>query len=237
MGNEVRKILLIDDDPLILLALSRAYRSRLLDIHTAANATDALQCINEQIFELFILDLDLQGRNGFELLEEIDRRFPYVPIILTTAADVNNPDLTGELSSLRKKGIWHLLEKPFHLELLNKLIEKFLDYRQEKLIGSLNHSHEHGHDKRNHTRRTRIMPVQLSFEQEQEGELVRKTIKAILTDTSDGGVGLLSTIPMERAQLIRFDESLQGKCGIVAWSAPLEGETCRAGVHFCYGLS
>ena len=233
MGTEPRKILVVDDDMLILLALSRAYRNRLLDITTAADASHALTLIDTTRFDLFIVDLDLHGHSGFELLSIIDNRFPYIPMIITTATDVNSTELTDEIATVRKKGVWHLLEKPFSLDLLNTLIEKCLDQQEERMLGNLNHSRGHGEDKRNHRRKAHILPTKLTFETIRNGELVRETVKAILTDISDGGVGLLTNIRLEQSQVVCLEETFGGKCGVVAWSAPVEDQTCRAGIHFC----
>lgn len=233
MSTGPRKILVVDDDMLILLALSRAYRSRLLDITTAASAAHALEQMETSRFDLFIIDLDLHGHSGFELLGMIDKRFPYVPVIITTTADAKSTELGEEIKTIRKKGVWHLLEKPFHLEMLNKLIEKTLDQQEEKLDRNLLYNQSHGEDKRNHLRKAHIMPTKLSFEVIREGELIRETIKAILTDISDGGVGLLTNMPLEQSQVVRFEDNLEGKCGVVTWSAAVAEQTCRAGIHFC----
>jgi CheY-like chemotaxis protein len=233
MGAGARKILVVDDDMLILLALSRAYRSRLLDITTAANACHAMTLMESTRFDLFILDLDLHGHSGFELLAVIDERFPYIPVIITTAADVNSAELTGEIATIRKKGIWHLLEKPFRLELLNSLIEKNLNQAEDKLLRNLTHSQGHGADQRLNQRRPHIMPARFSYEVIRDGELIRETVKAILTDISTGGVGLLTDFHLEQSQIVRFDDSLEGRCGVVTWSAAVGDQTCRAGIHFC----
>ena len=233
MGDGARKILVVDDDMLILLALSRAYRNRLLDITTAGSASQALPLLEATDYNLFILDLDLHGQSGFELLSIIDERFPYIPLILTTAADVKSPELNDRIASLRKKGIWHLLEKPFPLDLLTTLVEKNLAHQEDRLFRNLTHSHGFGEDKRSHRRKTHILPTKLSFEMIRGGERVQETIKAILTDISDGGVGLLTNRRLEKSQIVCFEGPLEGKCGIVSWSAPVEDHTCRAGIHFC----
>jgi CheY-like chemotaxis protein len=233
MGAGSHKILVVDDDMLILLALSRAYRNRQLDVATAASACHAVTLMEKTRFDLFIIDLDLHGHSGYELLALIDRRFPYVPVIITTAVDINPAKLTEEITSIRKKGVWHLLEKPFRLDLLNSLIEKNLDRQENLLIRNLTCSHEHGENKRQHFRKPHILPTKLSFEVICEGEVIRQTVNAILTDISDGGVGLLTDLPLEESLVVRFENPLGDKSGVVTWSAPMADRTCRAGVNFC----
>jgi len=233
MGDGARKILVVDDDMLILLALSRAYRGRLLDITTAADASHALTFLENNRFDLFILDLDLHAQSGFELLALIDERFPYVPVILTTAADVKSSELNDQISRIRNKGVWHLLEKPFPLDLITSLIEKNLAHQENRLFRNLTHSHGFGEDKRTHQRKTHILPTKLTYEVVRSGEVAKETVKAILTDISDGGVGLLTNMRLEKSQVVCFEGALAGKCGVVSWSAPVEDQTCRAGIHFC----
>ncbi|MEJ2202056.1 MAG: hypothetical protein P8X63_13735, partial [Desulfuromonadaceae bacterium] len=184
-------------------------------------------------FDLFIVDLDLDERGGFELLRTIDEKFPYVPVILNTATDVTSTKLTQEIPQIRRKGIWHLLEKPFSFDLLNCMVAKYLDRQQDRLFHTLHHSRPHGEDQRQHQRRAHIVPTHLSFEVIRDGELVRETIKGILTDISDCGVGLLTNHPLEQSQLICFDEALDRKCGVVTWAMTVSDQTCRAGIRFC----
>jgi CheY-like chemotaxis protein len=233
MVLDAQKILVVDDDMLILLALERAYRNRHLDITTAASADHALSLLNSTRFDLFVVDLDLDNRSGFQLLQTLDERFPYIPIILNTAADITSNELSQEITRIRKKGVWHLLEKPFSLDLLNGMIEKFLDQQDNRLTLNLNQSHTHGEEQRSYRRKAHIMPTNLSFDAICAGELIRETVKVILTDVSDCGVGLLTNRPLEKSQVVRFDDALGQKCGVVAWSMVVSDLTCRAGVQFC----
>jgi two-component system LytT family response regulator len=80
------KALIIDDE-----RLARAELRRLLETHPevqivgeARDAEEALQQIGQLEPELLFLDIQMPGRNGFELLEQLDR----VPqVIFTTAYD------------------------------------------------------------------------------------------------------------------------------------------------------
>jgi DNA-binding NtrC family response regulator len=233
MGAGPRKILVVDDDMLILMALSRACRSRLLNIATAANAGHALNLLESTRFDLFILDLDLHNRSGFEFLAVLDQRFPYVPVILTTAADINSVELTEEVSRIRQKGIWHLLEKPFPLERLNGLIEENLDGLEQKNPCLPGQRISCNQEKRKSTRQALIQTARLNYEELREGMLVSETFKVIMTDVSSSGVGLLTQKQLQPSQVVRIQNAQGSRCGVVAWSAPLEDQSCRIGIHFC----
>jgi CheY-like chemotaxis protein len=232
MGVGERKILIVDDDMLMLMALSRAYRGRFLDVTTAESTSYAMTLLDSSSFDLFILHLELNDYSSFELLATIDERFPYIPVILTTATDVKSPELNDQIAAIRKKGYWHLLEKPFPLDLLTSLIEKSLARHEDRLFCNLYNSHEFGEDKRIKRRKAHILPEKLSFEVIRGGKVTRETIKTILTDISDGGVGLLTEMSLEKSQIVSFEGALAGKCGRVSWSAMVEDKTCRAGIHF-----
>jgi hypothetical protein len=162
----------------------------------------------------------------------IDERFPYIPLILTTADDVKFQGLKDQISSIRRRGIWHLLEKPFTLDLMISLIEKNLGHQEDRLFRNLTNSHDFGEDKRGHRRKVYILPEEISFELAREGEMTRETINTIVTDISDGGVGLLTNMRLEKSKIVSFLGTLAGKCGRVSWSAQVDSQTCRAGIQF-----
>lgn len=80
------KTLLIDDEPLALAELQTMLQphSAIEVIGTAGNATEAIEKIKELQPQLLFLDINMPGKSGFELLEELDE----VPqVIFVTAYD------------------------------------------------------------------------------------------------------------------------------------------------------
>lgn len=80
------KTILIDDEPLALeeLALMLAKHPTIEVIGTATNSIEAISAINALKPELIFLDINMPGRSGFELLEDLDE-VPHV--IFVTAYD------------------------------------------------------------------------------------------------------------------------------------------------------
>lgn len=80
------KTILIDDEPLAIIEL-QAMLKKHTDIDvvaTAENAVEAIQKINEHKPQLIFLDINMPGKSGFDLLEELDE----VPLtIFVTAYD------------------------------------------------------------------------------------------------------------------------------------------------------
>jgi DNA-binding NtrC family response regulator len=83
-------ILLIDDDPASLLALSEALRLRLGDItvDTADSAEDGLSLMASTEYDVIISDVVMPSMSGLGFLKEARRRQPAVQVILITAGEV-----------------------------------------------------------------------------------------------------------------------------------------------------
>jgi len=233
MGSVSLKILAVDDEQLLLYALERAGKGRALSITTAATTEEASQKLDCSLYDLFLLDFDMNDANHLELLREIDERCPYVPIIFMTTSDTKSSELNNMIRSARKQGAWHLLEKPFRLDKMINFIDAiFLDKGAEKMkLGSPIHNFEQ--DKRQEIRRHHVQPVHFSYKMIIDGEVKRVNAKGILTDISDCGSGVISPECLKPGQLVSFEESYNKRNGVVAWSTMIENETCRFGVQFC----
>jgi DNA-binding NtrC family response regulator len=86
----IRTILLIDDDPASLLALSEALRLRLgnVSVDTVDSAEDALVAMTKKDYHLIISDVIMPAMNGLAFLTEARRRQPHLQVILITAGDI-----------------------------------------------------------------------------------------------------------------------------------------------------
>src|SRR6185437_8216318 len=78
-------ILVIDDELEIREGLEALLSSEGYAVIGASTGEEGLAKLEEQPFELLLLDVSLPDRNGLELLKEIHRRDPYLAIILITA--------------------------------------------------------------------------------------------------------------------------------------------------------
>src|ERR1700691_5804881 len=78
-------ILVIDDEAEIREGLEALLSSEGFQVTPADTATSGLAKLEEQPFDLLLLDVSLPDRNGLDLLREIRRRDPYLSVILITA--------------------------------------------------------------------------------------------------------------------------------------------------------
>lgn len=80
-------LLLIDDHPLVQVALEAALATAPIRLSLAAveNETEAFQALQQRMPQLVILDISLPDSNGLELLKLLKRRFPLLPVLIYSA--------------------------------------------------------------------------------------------------------------------------------------------------------
>jgi len=87
-----KKILVVDDEELVLIALEELLTPCGYEVTTASNGKHALENVAHEKFDLLVLDIIMPGMNGFELCQRIREIEAYraVPIIMLTAK--SSPD-------------------------------------------------------------------------------------------------------------------------------------------------
>jgi len=114
-----RRILVVDDEPLVCDAVKLMLDFDGHDVETAYNGKEALAMIEAGKFDLVITDYEMPGMKGDELASVIKARDMKQPVVLITAyaellQSSGNP-LTG---------VDWLISKPFLLENLREAIAK-----------------------------------------------------------------------------------------------------------------
>ncbi len=84
-GPRERPILIVDDEPEILVAVDTALRMAGMDhITTISDARDVIRQMERQIPRLILLDLNMPHINGSRLLKIIRKTWPRIPVIVLT---------------------------------------------------------------------------------------------------------------------------------------------------------
>src|SRR6056297_2550030 len=112
MGKRPWQVQVITSEIVIQLAVARAYRSKPVDIITAAKSEQALSQIDVFAFDLFVLDLDFKDGCSLSLLKTMTERDVEAPVILLTTGEVESRSPKRQIEQIRPEGCWHLLEKP-----------------------------------------------------------------------------------------------------------------------------
>ena len=138
------RVLLVDDEKDFLESMSERMRLRCMDVTTAATAKEALEFIENDVFDAIILDVQLPEMDGMDVLKKIKAKHPEAQIIL----------LTGQASlemgvEAMKIGASDYLEKPADIESLSKKIkeaktEKMLIVKKQQLDSVLDTIKKYG---------------------------------------------------------------------------------------------
>jgi len=86
--NESKRILIVDNEPTIVLTLSYAMRSNDVEVITASRLEPAEEALSRYAFDLVIVDIRMSGIlgiEGLELLSYIKRFWPKTEVIVMTA--------------------------------------------------------------------------------------------------------------------------------------------------------
>lgn len=82
-----KRVLLIEDEPNIIEAVSFILSRDGWDVKTHSNGHDAIEAVRHRAPDLIILDVMLPGRSGFEILQDIraDQGMADLPVLMLTA--------------------------------------------------------------------------------------------------------------------------------------------------------
>jgi DNA-binding NtrC family response regulator len=109
------RVLLVDDEPLLLRSIERAWpRATNLELVTAGHAEAALAILRTSSIDILVSDIDMPGMSGLELMKLARREFPEVPRVLITG----NATTERALEAINEGEIFRFLTKPFPVQQL-----------------------------------------------------------------------------------------------------------------------
>lgn len=88
-SHEPGRMLVVDDNRVNRLLLTRALEQNGHRVSTAENGRIAMEMLRSQPFDVLLLDIDMPEMNGFEVLEALlkDNELREIPVVMTSASD------------------------------------------------------------------------------------------------------------------------------------------------------
>ncbi|GEM_PF-160006 len=115
------KILLIEDQPIMIKVIKNLLERHRYSVESASSVLHAGHKIEENNFDVFLLDLQLPDGNGIQLLERYKDKMASKTVIITSNVTVSS------VVEAIKKGAFNYLEKPVDEELLVAQIKKITE--------------------------------------------------------------------------------------------------------------
>lgn len=132
----MKRILLADDEEILLLAYQKLLRAPGITIDTIQNVADAQKMLEKNFYDAVIVDLRLAGTmemDGLQIISGTKRRYPQSNIIALTGYSDNQIK-----QKVINAGASYLFEKPVSALLIKELLKKLGIYSETPQLSSGN---------------------------------------------------------------------------------------------------
>lgn len=118
------RLLVVDDEPGLLLAVSDTMRAEGYEVMTARRGAEAMIRVAEALPDLIISDIRMPGMNGYQLVQNLrsNPRTRLVPIVFLTAKDETADRIAGF-----RTGVDAYVTKPFEPDELAAIVAGILE--------------------------------------------------------------------------------------------------------------
>ncbi len=119
----MKKILIIDDERTICTSLQFAFEDD-YEVHTANNLYELEHILEEEVFDVVLLDLKLGNISGLDLIGPIKQKNKHTAVIMMTAY----ASVESSIEAM-KRGVYDYIIKPIDITKLTFLIQKAIDFK------------------------------------------------------------------------------------------------------------
>jgi 3-oxoacyl-[acyl-carrier-protein] synthase II len=128
-----KKILVVDDDTLVLASLKKLFTKEGYGVETALNGQKALQMVEKEDFDIVIIDIRMPGLDGIETTKRIkevrkNQSKPEIAVVFITGYSDIEP-----IEEAKKYG--EVIKKPFNLEVFLEHIRQHTGKRRVVITG------------------------------------------------------------------------------------------------------
>jgi len=109
----LRKVLVVDDDPVVGKSFDRVLSARGYAVITAENGQDALTKLSREDYDVVFTDIRMPGMNGLEVAERVKASRPWLPVVIVTGYGTEAHEARAEAA-----GVCGFLRKPLSPELI-----------------------------------------------------------------------------------------------------------------------
>jgi len=129
------KLLLVDDEPEFLKTVSERLALNDFDVVAVSNGGEAITSAEKGFFDVAVVDFQMPGMDGTQVLKALKERHKYLEIIMLTGHATINSAV-----ECTKLGAFKYLEKPYNFE---KLVEVIQEAYEARLNKKFEHNKKH----------------------------------------------------------------------------------------------
>jgi CheY-like chemotaxis protein len=116
-----RKVLVVDDDPVIARSFDRVLSGKGYAVITARDGDEALRKLRDEQYDVVFTDIKMPGMSGIEVAERIKATQPWLPVVIVTGYGTDENEARAEAA-----GVSGFLRKPLSPEMIEGSAEKAL---------------------------------------------------------------------------------------------------------------
>ncbi|MGO9772294.1 MAG: response regulator [Roseiarcus sp.] len=109
----IRKVLVVDDDPVVSKSFDRVLTSKGYAVITAQNGEEAMRKLSEENYDVVYTDIRMPGMSGLEVAEQVKARKPWTPVVIITGYGTEAAE-----SRARAAGVVSFMHKPLSPEMI-----------------------------------------------------------------------------------------------------------------------
>ena len=119
--STVKKILVVDDDPVVAKSFDRVLAGKGYAVISAADGEEALRKLNAETYDVVFTDIKMPGMSGIEVAERVKKSQPWLPVVIVTGFGSTENEARAEAA-----GVSGFLHKPLSPEMIEGSTEKAL---------------------------------------------------------------------------------------------------------------
>lgn len=109
----LRKVLVVDDDPVVAKSFDRVLSTKGYAVMTASNGEEALRKMAAEDYDVVYTDIRMPGMDGIEVAERIKGRQPWLPVVIVTGYGTEENEARAKAA-----GVNAVLHKPLSPEMI-----------------------------------------------------------------------------------------------------------------------
>ncbi len=122
--SAIRKILVVDDDPVVSKSIDRVLASKGYAVISAKNGEEALSKLGTESYDLVFTDIKMPGMSGLEVAERVKAAQPWLPVVIVTGYGTDAYEARAAAA-----GVSDFLRKPLSPEMIEGSTDKALHER------------------------------------------------------------------------------------------------------------